>query len=412
MWPQYLFKLLRPSERKYLAKLPKSALRSLGFDIAQVNVLKTYNPLTGTAIVPRFLVNPDSDISSDYVITGYTISETGLTYEQWKYWITHIQQTSDEADSSNPTFTVTTATPAPNPNQYNSAALLHEAVANMNGPQPVAHWFNEPIQWNNPSLHPLNPTSNGELTEDMSEELGLGSTEIDQQNVEESNPNIDNPNNAHDLSVKYTDCYGIKGSAVVRVMEFSSGSNSENATSVYYRVLKPNGSSNSPTSCVFTEDFDMTLPTLGMVNFHDHVVLVQRKHKKSSPSRYRKALRADTLTYNNLSSRELDILGRDNKVRNEGEDPDGTLRIMSHSIFFPQKYTFLEALESVISFKRLSTAFSSSMAIKLDSITNKIVLQKNSWIIGTFNPDKGLFEMVNNTFNEQLLSLNIPIKAA
>jgi len=143
-----------------------------------------------------------------------------------------------------------------------------------------------------------------------------------------------------------------------------------------------------------------------MINYKDHVVFVQRRHKKSSPSKYRKALRSDTLSFISISPRELALL--DKKDIGDMDNYDEAFRLLSYDIFFPNNYSYEDALESVTTFKRLATAFTSTFLIRLDSTTNSIVLQKYEWVIGSYNKKKGLFEMTINTFNEELLELGIP----
>ena len=232
-------------------------------------------------------------------------------------------------------------------------------------------------------------------------------TQINPDNPEDTNPNIDDPNSSHELSVKYSDCYGIRGDGVVKLVEFGGSSGD-----VSFKVVKESGDYGPTKDCVFSDKFNMSLPKLGLINFDNHVVLVGRSHKKSSPARYRKGLRADTLSFNNISLKEIKALNQKDLLNNayENEDKERLLRIMAYSIFFPKTFTYEEALESVLTFKRLSTAFSSSMAVKLDIITNKVVLQKNNWVIGSFNPKTKSFDMMINTFNDQLKQLSIPFK--
>ena len=156
--------------------------------------------------------------------------------------------------------------------------------------------------------------------------------------------------------------------------------------------------------------FDYSLPKLGLINFKGGVVLVNRNHKKGSPSKYRKSLRSDTLSYIDLCRRERLSLGEPDYFSKDYFDTDNMFKIVGYDIMYPKMYSYGEALESVINFERLSSAFSSSMCIRLDSYTNKIVLNKYQWSIGEWSDKDKMWLLKTNTFNKDLEKLNIPFK--
>lgn len=401
-WPSDLFAELKISEKKYLALFATpQLLKRLRFSDPQRTQILLYKPFAVNPIKPKFLVSNPLSVYLSNQADAIMASTTGLTYLKWS-----IKVDSEEAQQHIESLNALNQTMNPQQNGlsfWTTSTMASAIAATTPMPQMVMNLDLdvEEDSEDGPEDGPLLNNSFNQL-----DNTGI----IDPDNNEETNSNIDNPSNCHDLTVRYSDCFGVRGGRVVRTLEFSSYSDTE--SNVLFRLIDENGSSSDVESKRFNDSFDMTLPVLGMVNFKDHVIYVQRRHKKSSPSKYRKALRADTIQYTNLSVKELLLLNRADITKDYSEEPEFVLKRVAHAIFFPEQYDYEEALQSVTSFNRLATAFSSSMAIKLDSVTNKIVLQKNSWIIGIFNPKDNRFEMVMNTFNSQLDDLKIPFKAA
>lgn len=240
----------------------------------------------------------------------------------------------------------------------------------------------------------------------LSEQSEINSIDSEEEPVSSVDPTIET---VHDLEVKYLDCLGIKGNSVIKAVGFRQG-NSKNI--IQYRKIEPSGSVSSTIEETFDSSFNFTLPKLGMINHDDYVIYIERTHKKSSPCRYRKGLRSDSLKFFNLSSKELKSVNKTNVVDSSYFSFEDSTRRLAESIFFPKKFTFKEAIDEILDFKRLSVAFTSSLAVKLDSNSNKIILQKHNWMIGEYNSKNSLFEMYINTFNHDLLKLNIPFKEA
>jgi hypothetical protein len=381
---------LSTRERKWLAMYVSTAnLRKLCFSQDQINWICSFRTLEETAIRPLFTKGMPF-LHNHPELIGGPESVTGITYEMWR-----------------------------------EMAVLETpigALYNFNIEFPAVFEPSAGILLNGVNINPFDqnpfnpaPVPNMAYMDDalnsLDDSLDSGSNhQTDENNSEVSDPNVDNPNNAHDLTVKYADCYGIRRGEVIRLREFSGVSDSK--TKAHYQRISSDGYKSDVDSALFDSTFDFTLPKLGFINFRDHVIQVIRQQKRSSPSRYRKGLRSDTVRFTNISSRELSFLN-DEDVCIRNEDSFGKLfRVLSNSIFFPEQLSYAEALEAVLNSKRLAASFSSSLAIKIDSLSNKIVLQKNSWIIGNWNSTYSRWDMADNTFNEDLISLNIRIKEA
>jgi len=227
------------------------------------------------------------------------------------------------------------------------------------------------------------------------------------ENIEEmvvSNNEVSNINivieTAHDLQVKYLNTYGLKDDIPIYIADIENSSKESTHCIKYYTI---NDYLSLDTKCSFNiGEFDMTLPKIGMINTDKVVVLVERKHKRSSPARYRKGIRPDTLIMTSLSHNSIVELGIPDLyyVNDYGDEP--VFRLLLKDIFFPKKFSYKEALNLVSSGEKISCAFSQSLAIGACFITNKIYLYKNQWILGTFNPKKKLFLLNNNYFSFEL----------
>lgn len=213
--------------------------------------------------------------------------------------------------------------------------------------------------------------------------------------------------NRHDLEVKFLDCYGMVEGNVVCFRGFEE---SEAGVNVHYRPVKVNGMLDGTKVRKYDKEvFDTRLPILGLINHKDGVILVERTHKMGSPSKYRKALRADNLVYSDLCAREHTALGLSSITNYDKED---ILKLISHSLFKPTLFSYEEALSSVLNLERLAAAFSSSLCLRIDSYSNKIILNKYKWNIGEFNTKTKEIDLYVNTFKKDLDSLGIKYKEA
>ena len=227
------------------------------------------------------------------------------------------------------------------------------------------------------------------------------------ENIEEtvvSNNEVSNSDiiieSAHDLQVKYLNTYGLKDSIPIYIADIGSSSN-ESTHCIRYYIIKDSLILDSKCSYNIGE-FDMTLPKIGMINVDKVVVLVERKHKRPSPARYRKGIGPDVLVMTSLSHSSIVELGIPDLYYVNDYGDEVVFRLLSKDIFFPKKFSYEEALNLVSSGEKISCAFSQSLAIVACFITNKIYLYKNQWILGTFNPKKKLFLLNNNYFSFEL----------
>lgn len=386
MWANLDFVKLKQGEKKWLGQLSKSNLLALFFSEDQIIRLEIFVDIDNLEpIRPKFTMG----ISwfNGMSLPFYNSIGIGFTTDFWREKI---------ASDSIPTANINTFTTTAN-NSITTGINTNSTIANLYGIVPPPAPLTDSISNVANFLHEYDNEDDDPDDEDDDYTNSTG---------EAPEPPLfqHNENNYHELTVKYEGCYATKNNQVIKVAEFSSLSS--NLSTIYYSVIDREGRYGENKNRTLNEGFSFTLPKLGMINYKDHVVFVQRKHKKTSPSKYRKALRSDTLSFISISPRELALLGK--KDIGDMEDRDKAFRLLSHDIFFPDNYTYEAALESVTTFKRLATAFTSTFLIRLDSTTNSIVLQKYEWIIGSYNKKKGLFEMTINTFNEELLELGIP----
>lgn len=286
-----------------------------------------------------------------------------------------------------------------NYNEYINSILASQPVP----PQPVPP---QPV-----SVSPWTPTSPQNILNsisDIDDILEESSSSPQENTISSQSPPQNLSQLVHDLQVKYLECYVKMGDKIASIRDFTTDNNK---IVVAYRLLKSNGAFSGVEYVTYHEDmFDYSLPKLGLINFKGGVVLVNRNHKKGSPSKYRKSLRSDTLSYIDLCRRERLSLGEPDYFSKDYFDTDNMFKIVGYDIMYPKMYSYEEALESVINFERLSSAFSSSMCIRLDSYTNKIVLNKYQWSIGEWSDKDKVWLLKTNTFNKDLEKLNIPFK--
>jgi hypothetical protein len=214
---------------------------------------------------------------------------------------------------------------------------------------------------------------------------------------------------ASDLRVKFDGCYGKLGSYVIKASTFNELT-TDTSEIVYLRYTK--GGREERRTEQFTTAFDFTLPKLGAINFKDYSLFVERLHKRSSPSRYRKGLCSDTVEVLNPNSVALELLHIStpflNFSRRFGPSEERIFRSLMYDLFFPTELSFEEAMYSVLSMSRISAAFSHSLTVSMNLSVDKFVLSKNNWVIGLYNEKSKVFEMLLDTFNEELDLLGVP----
>lgn len=389
MWDNLTFVQLKPSEKKWLGQLSQNSLLLLFFSEGQIVKLRNYIDIENLDPTrPNFTM--DIAWFNDMALPFYNGVGDGFSTDYWRIAI---------ASSVVHTNTINTTTTGTSGSTISYVTSPYGIVPPA--PPPLTN-----------SISNIFNSSNEDDNEDEDHEYD-NEDEEDDEDTDYTNSTGEAPeaplfqyneNNHHELTVKYEGCYATKDNQVIKIGEFSSLS--ANLSTIYYSVIGRDGRYGESKNRTLNEGFSFTLPKLGMINYKDHVVFVQRRHKKSSPSKYRKALRSDTLSFISISPRELALL--DKKDIRDMDSYDEAFRLLSYDIFFPNNYSYEDALESVTTFKRLATAFTSTFLIRLDSTTNSIVLQKYEWVIGSYNKKKGLFEMTINTFNEELLELGIP----
>ncbi len=211
----------------------------------------------------------------------------------------------------------------------------------------------------------------------------------------------------HDLELRYAHCYFIKDDFI----GFATGFYVENnkIRLEYYKVV--NGNLTNRTTALYDDSFQFTLPNIGYINCDKFSLFSERSYRRDNSYKYKRGFTDYSCIYYSISDREI----RATEIPyNENPDigsPSLTKKVVSN--IFLQKYpSYEEALESVLSFNRLSCAFSSTLCIKLDSLYNKFVLLKNTWAIAELNVKTGTWIILNSSFNEELTKLNIPFEVA
>lgn len=209
---------------------------------------------------------------------------------------------------------------------------------------------------------------------------------------------------SHDLQVMYTDTFGLVGNTVVKVVNIIG--NEKQSKPMEYVELYKSGNKyildiNSKRSDL--KDIDFTLPVLGAINTDKYVVFTTRLHKKSSPARYRKGLCFETVSFDNVSKNECKKVGLKDIIDMDRDSLHTQFLNMASFIFKPLVFTFEEALNSVLSFERLSTAFSSSYSIKLDSEVDSIYILRGIYPIAEYDDEAKGFRTFIDIFNEDLL---------
>jgi hypothetical protein len=207
-----------------------------------------------------------------------------------------------------------------------------------------------------------------------------------------------------DLELKYSRCFFVKDGSIFFLYSFNYVSGRVVA-SIYTPSI--NGLTDQRV-IPFDDSFDFTLPKLGYVNTDKYSIFLLRNHKRSSSSKYRKGLTTDIIRSTISSDRELVSTSLPYPHSPNRMDNEYIIYSLASSIFNRVYPTYEEALQEVLSFNRLSCAFSTTYCIKLDSMLNKFVLLKNGWLIASWDNKKASWSIINPEFNIELSSLNIP----
>jgi hypothetical protein len=215
---------------------------------------------------------------------------------------------------------------------------------------------------------------------------------------------------AHDLQVKYQSTYGLYKNKPALFTEALSKTNTLHGYEIYGYLFNSDGSIKENFTTESMSDFNMVIPKLGFINHDNIVLLLERKHKRESPSKYRKGLRSDTLDITNLSAVEY-------SEAYSIEDPcnvycygkDQVMQRILHSLFFPIFYTYEEAVELLLAFDKLSCAITSTLALKVDFKTNNIFLYRNNFQIGILTKTKRI-ELRTELFTDSLIKAGVIIK--
>jgi len=235
--------------------------------------------------------------------------------------------------------------------------------------------------------------------------------------VEESNITCtNNPINtteetAHDLQVKYQETYGLHNNKPIYFYEARSMESSPNKYEIRGLYIKRGETEYTNFTSYNISEFNMLVPKLGFINHDNLCLFIERKHKKASPTKYRKGLRSDNLLITNISSADYkEAYNKRDPYSTYDYGEDAVLRKILHSLFFPKFYTYADALSSLFLFKRLSCAISSNIAIALNFKTNKIMLYRNQFVIGFFNKKTSSFKLETDLFIPDLIKLGVKIE--
>jgi hypothetical protein len=209
----------------------------------------------------------------------------------------------------------------------------------------------------------------------------------------------------HDLELRYASCYFIKDDFI----GFANGFYIEDdkIRLEYYKVV--NGSLTNKTTAIYNDSFQFTLPNIGYINCDKFSLFSERSYRRDNSYKYKRGFTDYSCIYYSISDREI----RATEIpydENPDISPASLTKKVVYNIFLQKYPSYEEALESVLSFNRLSCAFSSTLCIKLDSLYNKFVLLKNTWTIAELNVKTGTWIILNSSFNEELTKLNIPFE--
>lgn len=244
-----------------------------------------------------------------------------------------------------------------------------------------------------------------------------------------NNNNSDLEVKLRDLKVRYTNCFGvivdstnpnvITVNNVLFVIDFErSGENIH----IHYNYLSPlNGKLITQTDIYTEERFTFPLPGLGFRETSNGLIYIERRHKKSGNSRYRRGFRFDNVKYHYVSNNEFlslpnyklpkVITQRDSSIVSENSNTSSLKD--SLELFFeivnplPQKSTS-ESITSVLSYEKLSSLITTKYCIKLDARLNVFTLIRGKFILGVYHLKDKVFYIPTDIFNNELDYLNIP----
>lgn len=280
---------------------------------------------------------------------------------------------------------------------FNSAPLNAQYIEEASSPvMPNLHGFSFQIE--------ESPISTGEEEYDENEPVASESAHT-------NTPSSLTGDTVHDLQVKYQGTYGLYNSRPIYLNDISQRESSPNGYEIFGKYCGVNGELIESFKSWDVAELNLTVPKLGFINHTNLAILLERKHKKQSPTRYRKGLRADSLTITNISRieyKEAYSLPDPYDTANYGEER--VLAKLLHSLLTPVFYSYEEALSLLLSFKRLSCAITSSIALALDFRTNKIILYRNQFLVGSFDSKTNGFILETPIFTDDLTKAGVIIK--
>lgn len=214
---------------------------------------------------------------------------------------------------------------------------------------------------------------------------------------------------SNDLSIKHDNTYiGIKDKeedCIAILREFYNDQTGYKTIKV--RISKfQNGTWNAYEHywCEVEPDFILEYPQMGAINLENSVLLLRRKLKLGSPSRYRKTLRKESFTWFDPNLLERELLSMETYTNLSSSL---LLSKVGKRLFFRQELTSEEAISCILSNSRIGAAFSEHYYYTLNSCNNTISLWRSDNIIGTYNPIANKFDMNTVTFNEELTGLGV-----
>jgi hypothetical protein len=362
------------AEKQYLSHFPNSTLRKWGFSQRLLIEIRAVDAdYDGITLKPRWL-------------------ETCIKYQDSGFSLNNTPQTPQPAQPHglNPT-TVMPSWAQPNPGGF-SPGQINVLAANYGA-----------------GTSAVNPLS--QLPDELFGEITSSDDDFDDDEQEQSAPisslTGDTP---HDLQVKYQGTYGRhKGRPCLFI-----DANNSNSAPLKYEVhgyyYKDSGAIDSSFISTDMSEFDMTVPKLGFINHDNCVILLERRHKKSSPCRYRRALRSDGVLINGLSAAEyIEAFNKPYPYNPNEYGEDRVMQKILNSVFNPKFFSYAQALEEVSTFKRLSAAISSSLALALDFKADKLYLYKYQWPIGIYDFKKSGFNMSIDIFNDDIQKAGVII---
>jgi len=209
-----------------------------------------------------------------------------------------------------------------------------------------------------------------------------------------------------DYRIKYDHCFGTINDNLIKAIDFFYDDHADENV-VSYSTYLSSGWVDDTSNISFMDNIDWTLPKLGCINVRDTVIYFKRRHKQNSPTRYRKGFRFDSLDMFEPNSKEYHILGKE-LFRHDSNSKTDIL----NSLFFPEKYSVEEALDSVLSLDRLGTSFNNDYYFTLSSSINSFLLWRNNVIVGIYSKTSKRFKVTTPLFNKELSEIGIMTEAA